>query len=237
MRRPVDDVVDDAAGAGAIGLVAGHVRHGQERLDGVHVGVDAAVRVQLGELGVPGVHGQTVLLVPEVRVVGVERFGEQFLGARASDQRGRGGGQDDEGVRVADLARLGGAVRGDGRVPAAVRIVMQRPAQSVERLVDELLGVWLAVDGAERVDVRHAAGDPGLDAVGGVGVAAVVQPGGAAVRGGEAVSEMQQFVAFGLKQVVVLRRAEDIGCGCIGSGHMRCPSRRPSTSTVTALIR
>ena len=55
--RPFDDVVDDAAGADAIGVVPGGVGHGQECLGGVHIGVDTAIRVQLGECRVPGVDG------------------------------------------------------------------------------------------------------------------------------------------------------------------------------------
>lgn len=90
---------------------------------------------------------------------------------------------------------------------------MQRAAQAVEGLVHQLLGAGLAVDGAQGIDVRHAAGDPGLDALRGVGLAMLVQPVRAAVRGGEAMSEGQELVAFGFEQVMVLRGAEHIGFG------------------------
>ena len=87
--RPAEHVLDDAARALAPGLVAGHVGHGEERLDGMHVGVEAAVRVKFGEFGVPRVDGQAGLVVPEL--VEEDLFGmvEQFGGTGATEQ-GRG---------------------------------------------------------------------------------------------------------------------------------------------------
>ena len=87
--RPAEHVLDDAARALAPGLVAGHVGHGEERLDGMHVGVEAAVRVEFGEFGVPRVDGQAGLVVPEL--VEEDLFGmvEQFGGTGATEQ-GRG---------------------------------------------------------------------------------------------------------------------------------------------------
>ena len=75
------------AGADAIGVVPGGVGHGQERLGGVHVGVETAVRVELGEFGVPGIDGQTDFVIPEMLVIRGKRLVKQFLGTRTSASR------------------------------------------------------------------------------------------------------------------------------------------------------
>ena len=86
--RPADYMVDDAARALAPRFIAGDVRHGQERLDRVHVGVEATIRVKLGEVLGPGVHGQADLVIPETIEKHVLRVGQQFCRARAAKQRG-----------------------------------------------------------------------------------------------------------------------------------------------------
>ena len=96
----------------------------------MHVGVQATVRVELGEFGVPGIDGQTDLVVPEMLVICVERLVEQFLGPGPSGQQGGGCGEYHEGVRVADLARHVGAVLEHLRIPTAMFVVMQDAGQA-----------------------------------------------------------------------------------------------------------
>ena len=163
--RPFDDVVDDAAGADAIGVVPGGVGHGQERFGGVHVGVETTVRVELGEFGVPGVDGQTDFVIPEMLVIRGKRLIKQFLGTRTSGQQGRGCGEYHEGMRIADLARSMGAVREHLRIPAAVLVVMQNAGQSLERRIGQLARTRVSEHGANRIHMGHTAGDPRFDAV------------------------------------------------------------------------
>ena len=163
--RPFDDVVDDAAGADAIGVVPGGVGHGQERLGGVHVGVETTVRVELGEFGVPGIDGQTDFVIPEMLVIRGKRLVKQFLGAGPSGQQGRGCGEYHEGMRIADLARSMGAVREHLRIPAAMLVVMQNAGQSLERRIGQLARTRVSEHGANRIHMGHTAGDPRFDAV------------------------------------------------------------------------
>ena len=163
--RPFDDVVDDAAGADAIGVVPGGVGHGQERLGGMHVGVQAPIGVECGECRVPGVDGQADLVVPEMLVICGERLVEQFLGAGPSGQQGRGCGEYHEGMRIADLARSMGAVREHLRIPAAVLVVMQNAGQSLERRIGQLARTRVSEHGTNRIHMGHTAGDPRFDAV------------------------------------------------------------------------
>ena len=193
-------MVDDATCAFTVFLVAGHVGDGEEGLGGMHVGVDAAIRVELGEFGVPRVDGKADFIIPEMPVVGFEGFVEQFVGTRAADELGGSGGEDHEGVGVADLACfVSGAVGGDGRIPTAVFVIVQRATQAGDRLVDEFGRARFAMKEAEGIDVSHTAGDPRVDALGQIRLAGVIQPVGAALWCGEMMAEMQEFIGFRLE--------------------------------------
>ena len=127
--RPADHMVDDTACTLAVFLVAGHIGDGEERFGGVHVGVDATVGVKLGEFRVPRIDGQADLIIPEMLVVGCQSLFEQLVSARTDDKLGRRGSKNHESVSVTDLACfMCGAVCGNGWIPSAVLIVMQRTA-------------------------------------------------------------------------------------------------------------
>ena len=58
-------------------MITGHIRSGQQGFDRVHIAIDAAVVVEVGEVAVPGVDEHSGLVVEEPLVPDVERFGEQ----------------------------------------------------------------------------------------------------------------------------------------------------------------
>ncbi len=136
------------------------------------------------------------------------------LASGPSDKLGGSGGKNHESVGVADLACfMGGAVCGNGWIPSAVFIVMQRTTQAGDGLVNQFCGTRLTVQESEGIHVRHAAGDPRVDVLGQIRIAGIVQPVGATLRGGEIVSEMQELVGFRLEQGMVFFGAEHVGFG------------------------
>ena len=197
-------MVDDTAGTDAVLLVAGDVSGGKEGLDGVHVGVQAAVIVQNGELGVPGVAGQALFLVPEELVIGCQRLVQQLLGAGTAHQNSGGSGQDDEGVGVALLSGQGLAVSGQACVPAAVGGVMELAMQTLQASIDQRFAVLDAQHVGQAVNVDHAAGDIGLTVALDPGSAVVAQIVGATAGRGEAAAEAEQGVADVFHELLVL---------------------------------
>lgn len=170
-------MIDDTTSALAVFLVSGHIGNGKECFGGVHIGIDAAIGVKLGEFRVPSIDGQTDLVIPEMLVVGCQSLFEQLVRVRAADKLGGSGGKNHESVGVADLACfMGGAVCGNGRIPSAVFIVMQRTAQAGDGLVNQFCGARLAVQEPQGIHVRHAAGDPRVDVLGQIRIAGIVQP-------------------------------------------------------------
>ena len=229
---PSDHMIDDTTSALAVFLVSGHIGNGKECFGGVHIGIDAAIGVKLGEFRVPSIDGQTDLVIPEMLVVGCQSLFEQLVRVRAADKLGGSGGKNHESVGVADLACfMGGAVCGNGRIPSAVFIVMQRTAQAGDGLVNQFCGARLAVQEPQGIHVRHAAGDPRVDVLGQIRIAGIVQPVGATLRGGEIVSEMQELVGFRLEQGMVFFGAEHVGFGRVSAGHRSSPSLTSSAVT------
>lgn len=212
---------DHPARALAEGLLSGRVSDGEEGLGRVHARVDATVAVEPGHLAVPGVDRHPRLVVPEVLVIGLDGLLQQLLGVRTAEQVGGARGEHDEGVRVADLRALVVQIRGavgpraqrEGRIPAAVLVVVQMALEAGEHVVDDLLRAREAQHRAEAVDVRHAAGDPGLHALGWVDAAEIIQPAGASHRGGGTAAEAEEVVSL-----VVQPRAVRLGAELVFAG-------------------
>ena len=205
---PREHMADNPAGALTPAVVAGHVGHGEAGLDRVHVRVEAAVGVELGELGVPCVDAQADLVIPEARQVHVLRLVEQLARARAAREQRRRRREQHERVRVRLLAGHVADARGDLRVPAVVLVVVQRAAQAAHAVVDELGGAVYAHQRGERVDVRHAAGDPR----GAVAVrprrAVVAKPVRTAVDRRKTPPERDEVVSRKVEEPLVLRRTD-----------------------------
>ena len=101
----VDQAGGDGGGPGAPDRVARGVRRGEVRLHRVHVAVGAAVRLELGELGVPGLPRAAFRVGPEVLFDGGRGGGEDGIGTREAGRHRAGGRQQGVGMRV---VRLGG---------------------------------------------------------------------------------------------------------------------------------
>lgn len=84
----VDDPTQDPQRAVDVALIAEHLPRGEHRLDGVHVGVDAAVVLTPGPGAVVLLAGHARVLVPEVSVEHVEGLGQQ--GRPRGDRRPSG---------------------------------------------------------------------------------------------------------------------------------------------------
>ena len=203
--RPADHMVDDAARALAPGFVASDVRHGQERLDRVHVGVEASIRVKLGEILIPGVHGQVNLVIPETLEEHVLRVGQQFSRAGAAQQRGRRGGEQYKGVRIALLGANAATFGGNGRIPAAVRVVMQFATQAAQAGIDQRLGARMTHECCQRVHMRHAAGNPRLAVAIPPWSAVIAQPIRTTARRRESVAEVHKIIALLVEPRLVFR--------------------------------
>jgi hypothetical protein len=130
----VDHVAGDGEGPLEVNLVAGHVVRREERLDRVHVRVDAPVGVGALERAVVDVDGHPVGVAPEAPVEDGERVVEDRPGVLVAGRDRGGGGEDDKRVGVSGFGvvrRDGGAalVRRHGRIPAAVLVVAEAAAQ------------------------------------------------------------------------------------------------------------
>ena len=84
---------------------------------------------------------------------------------------------------------------------------------------------------SQGIHVCHTAGDPRVDALGQIRIAASVQPIGATLRGGEVVAEVQELVGLRLEQVMVFCGAEYVGFGRVSAGHRSSPSLTSSAVT------
>ena len=161
--------------------VAEHVRGRQQCLDGVHVGVDAAVPVERRPGLVPLLDEHPVGVVPEAGEQHLEGLLEQLAAAGSIGRRGTGGREDDEGMLV---GRLGGRDRTVGET-GRTSLRASRPGTSPQRghaVVGECGAARPPQQVAERVDVRHPAGDPELHRPVELGHAVLVEPGEAALR-------------------------------------------------------
>ena len=81
---------------------------------------------------------------------------------------------------------------------------------------------------SQGIHVCHTAGDPRVDALGQIRIAAIVQPIGATLR---VVAEVQELVGFRLEQVMVFFGAEYVGFGRVSAGHRSSPSLTSSAVT------
>ena len=165
-------------------------------------------------------------------VVSCQSLFEQLVSARTADELGGSGGKNHESVSVTDLACfMCGAVCGNGRIPSAVLIVMQRTTQTGDGLVDQFGCTWFAIQESQGIHMCHTAGDPRVDALGQIWIAGVVQPIGATLRGGEVVAEVQELVGFRIEQAMVFFGAEYVGFGRVSAGHRSSPSLTSSAVT------
>src|SRR3984885_10266049 len=120
----VDQAGRDGGGPGVPYGVAGNVSRGEVRLHRVHVAVDAAVRLKLGEVGVPALQRAAFGVGPEVLVDGGRGGRQGGIGTGNSGGYRAGGGQQDLGMSVVRFRRV---IAAPGRVragnPAAVLVV------------------------------------------------------------------------------------------------------------------
>ena len=159
---PLGHMRDDAAGTVPPAFVAGHVGDREERLDRMHIRVQAAVGVELGELGVPRVNGKPLAGVPEALQEDFLRVVQQLAGAGTAHQRRRGCSEQYEGMGIRLLVGRIAAGRGGSGIPTAIGVIMQLAAQTLETRVHELSGTRMPDQHAQRIHMGHAAGNPGL---------------------------------------------------------------------------
>ena len=155
-------MVDDAAGTVPPGLIAGHVGDREERLDGVHVRVESAIRVKERELGIPCVNGKPLVRIPEILEEDFLGIVEELLRTRTPDQCGGRCREQHECVCIRLLVGRVVAGRGDSGIPTAIGVIMQLAAQALETRVHELSGTRMSDQHAQRIHMGHAAGNPGL---------------------------------------------------------------------------
>ncbi len=128
---PCDDMRDDPSGSLPIALLSGRIRHRQKGLHGMHIGIDPAVRIQLLEIHVPGVDGESLVVFPEIPVIHGLRMLQQLLCSRPPGQHRAAGCQNDKGVRIALLRSVGDTVCMHARVPAVMLPVLQLTGQAL----------------------------------------------------------------------------------------------------------
>ena len=146
-----DHPLGNPAGAPVPGAVPRRVPGGEERLDGVHVGVDPAVVVQGDPRAVPLLHNRAGGLVPEVLLHDRQGHLQQPLGARYPGHQGACCREENEGVRVGGFDALGTAIGLDGCKPAAEVLVVERPLRQRPHTVlgqrCQLGAVWATLGG------------------------------------------------------------------------------------------
>ena len=207
-REVVNDARDDPCRFVAQRRVPQHIGRRQQRLDGVHVRVDAAVPVDRAERLVPLFDDHAVRVVPELAEH--HRQGVVEQGASADEARGgcAGRGDDDERVLVCRLVRGGGPSGGDRGVPATVLVIVEGPRESLHSVVGETAGPGTAHQPRQSVDVRHPAGDPQLGRPVEVGLAAFIEPGEASCRVPRSAPELEQPVSLGLQPTLMYRACQ-----------------------------
>ena len=164
------------------GGVAGDVARGQVRLHRVHVAVGAAVRLGLGEVGVPALQREAFRVGPEVPVDGGRGGLQDGLGPGDAGGQRAGGGQQDVGVGV---VRLGGVEDVPGGVeagePAAVLAVGVAAGQGVQAGGGQGIRAGHAGQVRQREHVGHARVDVQRAGLRRVDAAVDVQPAETAV--------------------------------------------------------
>ena len=202
--RPSDDAVDDPARADAVFLLLQNIRRGEEGFHSVHVGVDAAVAVQDSEFRVPGVAGHPLFFIPEIPVINVQRFLQEFRSSGAAAEEGGGCGEDHKSVGIALFVGEDASVRPAAGVPAAVFYVAELACQSLKGLVGQFFAARVSQETSETVHMHHPAGDPGLPGAVFPWRSVISQIIGAACRGGKTVAEAEKIPGVPAEEVLVL---------------------------------
>ncbi len=226
------EVVDHARGDPqrtlAQGGVIEHVGGRQQRLDGVHVGVDAAVGIERRPRLVPLLDDHPERLVPEVVEQHGEGLGEQPVRPGTLGRGGAGRGEYDERVLVGGLVGGGRPVLRQPRPPAAVDAVPEQTAQRGHAVVGELGAVGPTHQVAEGVDVGHPAGDPELPRPVEVDRAVVLEPAEPAAGVARGTPEVEQPVTLLRQPAQVCRVAE--------LEHQRLPYVSPTLYVATPSV-
>jgi hypothetical protein len=103
------DVVRQRFGAQQVGAVAGRFKRGDQRFAGVHIGVLAAIAVQVRPVGAGLVGVQAVLRVPEALLHQLKGFVDPRRGLRFAGHQRVAVGQQHEGQAVAVVGAVGDA--------------------------------------------------------------------------------------------------------------------------------
>ena len=128
---PACYMVDDTSCPHPVFLVPGDIRGCQEGFHRMHVGIQASIVIQHGKLRIPGIAGKTFLLVPETKIIQLQRIFQKLLCPRPSRQNRRGCGQNHKRMGIALFVWQNTAVRSQTGIPAAVLFIMQLALQSL----------------------------------------------------------------------------------------------------------
>ena len=201
--RPSDDAVDDPARADAVLLLLQDICRGEEGLHGVHVGVDTPVAVQDSEFRVPGVAGHPLFFIPEIPVINIQRFIQEFRSSGAAAEEGGGCGEDHKSVGIALFVGEDASVRPAAGVPAAVLYVTELACQALKGLVGQFFAARVSQETSKTVHMYHSAGDPGLPGAVLPGCSVISQIIGAAFRRRKTVAEAEKIPGVPAEEVLV----------------------------------
>src|SRR5215217_4103637 len=178
-------------------MITSYICRSEQRFDRMHIGVDAAVVVQPGEVTVPGIDEHARHVVEEPHVPDLERLAEQVASAGQSGHCSRGGSQHHESVCVAGLLVWTLTCVVDAGQPAAIHPIPEPAREASEGLYSKISITVPTKQPTEDVHMQHPGRNPGIDGARQVGLSAGIQPSGSTQWMRKVTTEVEQPLRFG----------------------------------------
>ena len=156
----------------------------QERFNGMHVGVAAAIILGFAKGLVPGFEAHLFFLAPEIALDHLNRIVQQSARLRMAGGHGARRAQQHEEMLIALLGGVDHAFIVHTGVPAAVLFVAQRAVEGINAVLNQGIRPGTPHIGGHRIHVQHAGGDPQMRAHIATHLAVIAQPAKAGRHGG-----------------------------------------------------
>jgi hypothetical protein len=178
-------------------MITRRVGSGQQGFHPVHVGIDAAVALEMREISVPGIDEHARHIVEEPLPPHLERLAEQVASAGQPCNRSRRGGKHHKGVGIAGLLIRTVVCVIDAGQPATVPAIPEPAGQAGQGLCCKISIGGPTEQLTEGVDMQHPGGDPCVDGAREIRLSASIQPGSSTQRMRKVAAEVEQPLTFG----------------------------------------
>ncbi len=203
--RPGNDMPHNPAGPFPIGFIFECIRRGQKCLYCMHICIHAPVIIQNRKFRIPCITGQPFFLIPELPVINVNGFLQQFFCSFPPRQICGRRRQYDKCMGIALFCGKNAFIRCASRIPAAVLCIMQFTPQALQRFIHKLFAAFVSEKCTQTVDMSHTAGYPCLTVAFCPRCAIISQIVGTAARRRKSAPKTQKILSDILQESSVFR--------------------------------